>query len=430
MTWHSDMIRELYFLLRQRFAVGLLAACGALCAIALWAGLADVAAQRATIDRLLKADRAEREAVLAEQSDFGGAAYYSFHLTYDPPSQLAFAALGVRDEFPWKQRIRMLAIEGQIYETDVANPELSLSGRFDYAFVVSILLPLFVILLLFDLRASERTAGRENLLLATARSPTSLWRVRMFVRCLSLWLVVLIPFWILGSLAGAPLAGLALSSVVVTGHLVFWAVVGLWAAHRPLPAATIATGLLGFWLLTAFVIPLSAEQAVKAAIASPEGGEIIMTQREAVNDAWDLPKQATMDAFLARYPQWTDDAEITAPFEWKWYYAFQQVGDMIAAPLSQAYRDSLTKRDRAQGWLAVLSPPALTQRLLTSVAGTGVADAQAYERDVRDFHRRLRAFYYPLLFKDPPFDPALLEDMPTFDPAPTFDPTDESMGRN
>jgi ABC-2 type transport system permease protein len=29
-----------------------------------------------------------------------------------------------------------------------------------------------------------------------------------------------------------------------------------------------------------------------------------MTQREAVNDAWDLPKAATMDAFVERHPQW------------------------------------------------------------------------------------------------------------------------------
>ena len=67
-----------------------------------------------------------------------------------PPSALAFAARGVRDDLPWKHRIRMLALEGQIYETDAGNPELSRIGKLDFAFVAAFLLPLLLILLLHD----------------------------------------------------------------------------------------------------------------------------------------------------------------------------------------------------------------------------------------------------------------------------------------
>ena len=137
--------REWRFMLRERAMRLWLWVALAASVIAVLAGSIEVTAQRTTIERLLTADRADRAAQLAQQSDWGSAAYYASHLTYDPPSALAFAALGERDTMPWKHRIRMLALEGQIHEADVANPELALVGRFDLAFVAAFLLPLLVI---------------------------------------------------------------------------------------------------------------------------------------------------------------------------------------------------------------------------------------------------------------------------------------------
>ena len=102
-------------------------------ALAVSAGLIEVRQQRATIARMLEADRADRATVLQAQKDWGGAAYYSFHFTFDPPSDLAFAALGRRDDTAWKHRVRMLALEGQIHERDAGHPVLALTGRFDFA---------------------------------------------------------------------------------------------------------------------------------------------------------------------------------------------------------------------------------------------------------------------------------------------------------
>ncbi|MYB40000.1 DUF3526 domain-containing protein, partial [Candidatus Saccharibacteria bacterium] len=87
-------------------------------------------------------------------------------------------------------------------------------------------------------------------------------------------------------------------------------------------------------------------------------------------------------------------------FEWKWYYAFQQVGDQTAEPLSRAYREGRIRRDRLAGTLAWLSPPALLTRTLQGIAGTSMMDSLAYEQRVRDFHAALRHYYYPRLFRD------------------------------
>ena len=39
-----------------------------------------------------------------------------------------------------------------------------------------------------------------------------------------------------------------------------------------------------------------------------------------------------------------------------------------------------------------------------------------YEDRVRAFHAELRAFHYPLLFRDPPYDPLAFEKLPRYQP--------------
>jgi len=78
----------------------------------------------------------------------------------------------------------------------------------------------------------------------------------------------------------------------------------------------------------------------------PAGAELLLEQREKVNDAWDLPKEATMDPFVASHPQWKDGVAMKESFEWKWYYAFHQVGDESVKAVSDALRDGVAQPSR------------------------------------------------------------------------------------
>ncbi len=410
----STLCRETGFLLRDRSVLALMAVTAALTAFAVWSGLQEVARQHETIGRLAAADRADREAALEQQNDWGGAAYYSFHLTYDPPSEFAFAAMGQRDSASWKHRIRMLALEGQIHESDAGNPEFALIGRFDAAFLIAFVLPLLLIVLLYDVRASERAAGRYELLCATAGRTGSLWAWRAGLRAASLYVVVLVPLLVGGWASGAGSGILLAASVVVLVYAAFWAVVCSWLAAWRQASPVILAGLVGIWMIVAVLVPATGRAVIDHLVAVPSGAEIIMTQREAVNDAWDLPKEKTMEAFLLRHPEWADYSGVERPFEWKWYYAFQQVGDQKTESLTDAYRAGKLERDRWAARVALLSPPALVERTFQQLAGTDVAAAMAYEDSVRRFHAELRAYHYPKLFLDVPFDQELLRDLPTY----------------
>ena len=409
--------REFAFLLKQNVTVALILSAALLSSFAVWSGLSETAEQNAAIERLLEADADDRAAAIAKEVDYGGAAYYAFHLTYDPPSALAFAALGERDVRPWKHRIRMLALEGQIYETDAGNAELAHSGRFDFAFVISVLAPLFLIILLHDQRASERAAGRHDLLAATAGSDHAPWRARAGVRVAGLTLALLAPFWVGAMIAGVSLHAAILVTLIATLLIVFWTAICLWASARRVSGPAIASSLLAVWVLTTFVIPALGDAAIRTAVPAPKGGDIILAQREKVNDAWDIPKEATMDPFLERHPEWADHADINRPFEWKWYYAFQQVGDQSVEEMSLKRREAVAARNEAAGWVALLSPAGLTERALTRAARTDAKAAFAYQESVRAFHASLRAFHYPLLFGSEPYDEGRFDSLPEYKPS-------------
>jgi ABC-2 type transport system permease protein len=407
--------RELRFQLRSPAFLLWMGLVFVLSSLAVGAGILEVAQQRATLETLLAGDAEDRADALGGQSDWGGAAYYSFHLTYDPPSDFAFAALGVRDREPWKHRVRMLALEGQIYEHDAGNPVLALTGRFDFAFFAAFVLPLILAVLLHDLKASERSAGRYALLVTMSGRESMPWRARALLRSAAVFLAAGLPLVIAATLSGSGLATTLFALLALLAHTAFWGLVCSWMAAWERPAPVLLSSLVGVWILLAVVVPATGKLAIDRLVEAPSGAEILMTQREAVNGAWDVPTEVTMEAFVARHPEWADHAEIEGAFEWKWYYAFQQVGDQKAEPLARAYRDARLTRDRISSYLAWLSPPALLERSFQRLARTDLAAALAYESRVRAFHARLREYYYDKLFLAAPFEESALEEFPQFD---------------
>jgi len=413
---HRLLRRELRFQLRSPAFLLWMGLVFLLSSLAVGAGMLEVAQQRATLETLRAGDAEDRADALGGQSDWGGAAYYSFHLTWDPPSDFAFAALGVRDREPWKHRIRMLALEGQIYEHDAGNPVLALTGRFDFAFFAAFVLPLILAVLLHDLKASERTAGRYALLVTMSGRESMPWRARALLRTGAVFLAAGVPLLVAAMFSGSRLTTTLLALLALLAHVAFWGLVCSWIAARERPAPVLLSSLVGLWILLAVVVPAAGRLAIDRLVDAPSGAEILMTQREAVNDAWDIPTEVTMEAFVASHPEWADHAEIDGAFEWKWYYAFQQVGDQQAEPLARAYRDARLARDRLSAYLAWLSPPALLERSLQRLARTDLTAAVAYESRVRAFHAQLRDFYYEKLFLAAPYDTQTLQGLPQFEP--------------
>ena len=414
MSFINALIREIKFTASDLSISVWLVIILSLSTVSIWSGLAEVQRQNTTIQKLIETDKQEQLAEQAKYKNWGYTAYYSFHLTYDKPSDFAFAAMGLRDTQPWKHRIRMLALEGQIYERDVGNPSIALIGRFDFAFFTAFIIPIILIMLLFDLRSSEKTAGRYYLLEATAQGRFSFWSLRAFVRSGALFLSLIIPLVIGSIISGVNASTLFLATLAVLIYIIFWTLITVYASAWHKSASVILMALISFWILTAVIIPVGSRIAIDKIVSLPSGADILMLQREVVNDAWDLPREVTMNTFFEAYPQWKNYESIDSSFEWQWYFAFQQVGDLQTKNLSTLYQDGRLQRDKMATWLSLLAPPSLLERSFQYLAHTDLNSSIEYEESVRTYHASLRAFYYPRFFKNEPFDKSVLKDLPKF----------------
>jgi ABC-2 type transport system permease protein len=382
--------------------------------LAVYFGMKEVNAQKAAIQSLIAIDNNERKLELGKHHSWGSTAYYTFHFTYDLPSEFAFAALGQRDLQPWKHRIRMLALEGQIYERDAGNPDTALIGRFDFAFLVAFIVPLILIALLYDLRSSERSAGREALLEVTVASAKRLWVTRAALRTMCVMVALILPLVAGAFVSNSPLVITFTAIAYVLAYVLFWALLVFCVAMWRQSGAVILTALIGCWLGLAVIIPSASRVIIDTAVSIPSSSDILTVQREAVNDAWDLPRSETMEGFFEAFPEWSNYSPVSSSFEWQWYYAFQQMGDLTTEPLTKKYRQGRLKREAMAAWTSLLSPPAFIERSLQKLAGTDSKAAIAYEDRVRAFHAELRDFYYPRFYRNAPFDKNDFNDLPIF----------------
>lgn len=412
--WHQ----EARLFLRQRLALPALLLVALLSAASVWAGMAEISRQRDVIARIQPQQAADVAAIakwVSKEGDAGNAAYYTFHATWDDPSALAFAAIGQRDVAPYILRVRALGLEAQLYESENYNAELALPGRFDWAFVLTYLAPLFVIILLHDLKSGEREAGRFSLLAAMARDERGLWRRRIILRIGLLWLALILPFGLGAVFSGALIGGIATFLFVSAAYLAFWTVLSLWIGRKGWSSVTNAATLAVSWLVLTLILPALAHLAINIAVPVRQGVELTLQQREKIHSGWDRPKEETMQAFFKVHPEWKDSKPVEGGFHWKWYYAFQHLGDLAAAPQAKAYRTGLEARDQMTFRAGFVLPAIGVQTLLHRKAQTDLRAGLAYQDRIRAYHERLRRFYYPYLFNETPFREADFAMTPNWD---------------
>ena len=89
----TSLLLEMRYALREQSVRAALLFVFCIAGYALLTGAMEISQQQLEIQSLKQEAYADQRVTLAEQADAGGAAYYVQHLTYDPPSRLAFAAL-------------------------------------------------------------------------------------------------------------------------------------------------------------------------------------------------------------------------------------------------------------------------------------------------------------------------------------------------
>ena len=419
----KTLVIELRQVMHSRLALGAVVLLALLSSLSVWTGLQAVGQQRAALERIVESHAQDHAAIAAKQlkagaAEAGSVGYYLPHLTVNPPSALAFVAIGQRDLQPQALRVRLLGLHSQLYESEAINPELAMPGRFDFDFVLVFLAPLFVIALMHDLVTGEREAGRLRLLASLPAGAADTWRRRVGLRFGLLWLAALLPLACGALLGGAGMIGLCAIALVATLYLAFWFGLASWVAARARSSSSSAAILLACLVGLTMILPTLADAAIARLAPVSKGVELALAQRQAVHSGWDTPKPETFAKFFQTHPEWKDTAPVAGRFHWKWYYAMHQVGDGAVAEDVAQYRASMQARERWTARVGLLLASVNVQVLLHRLADTDLAAQLAYQDRIAAYHTQLREFFYPYLFDEQPFTQADLAKLPVYEGGP------------
>ena len=350
-------------------------------------------------------------------TEAGEVLYYLAFPAPQPSLDLAALARGRTEVETPSLRIRLLALEGQLYEHETVNPRLAAAGDLDLAFLLIALLPLFIIALMYDLVSSEREGGTWTLVRLFARR-RRLLGLKLASRVCLVGAVVAVPVVVAWWLVGFQLDGRAAWAVALVAlHTLFWFSLCLGVAAGRRSSTANAMILVGTWVALTLLAPAALSLANAILHPVPEALELTVHQRQGYHEAWDLSKAETMEVFYEDYPEWSHRTVPEDVFTWAWYYAMNHRGDHAARDASRAYREVLWERERwARTW-SLLVPPLATQLALDRLAATDLGAQLAYQDAVRRHHERLKTHFYPIFFDAAPIDAVDWDQVPAFEPA-------------
>lgn len=373
----------------------------------IYSGTAEVDRQRnkiAGLDTIYRDNIEEVKAKYPDDADAGDIGYYHFAFAKHMPDSWAPLSIGQRDANPFYIKLRLLAVQNQLYSSENTNPDKLATGSFDLAFVLVFILPLFIVAICFNIYSAEKERGTLALLMSQPISLTQLLFAKLLFRFTLVLLLVLLLI-----LAGSLYSGAVYDVRIViwlAGTLLyslFWFCVCYFIIVLKKSSAFNAIALLGAWLVLTFILPVLINVIAQLSVHTTEGLQLTLKQREEVHAGWDRPKEQTMNRFFVFYPQYRNTSRIEERFKWKWYYAFQELGDRSVDRLYETYKSKLKSRSALAVSLSSVSAPATFQGILNASCATDLETQMAFTESARQYHERIKAFYYPFLFNDEPF---------------------------
>lgn len=367
----------------------------------LYFGKTFIANQQAVIE---KAAMLQKKNTLSNIDHFGkdiGLLFYhnKFSLANAPNAWAAFAN-GQRDINPYLISVTMLALEGQIYDTDINNPVSLLLGNMDLSFVFIFLFPLVIIAFSYNLLSEQKESGIWSLLRAQTNESFRVILQKFLVRVAVIFSVALFLLFVAILYLHLPVDFIFFSiTTLIILYLAFWFAVSFFVISLAKSSNFNASALVAVWVLICIVIPASLNLFLTRKYPMPEALQYVINQREGYHEKWDMAKEVTMKPFFEHYPQlkqYPFPQEKT--FSWFWYYAMQQMGDDQTVASRRAIENKLAARQRFTNTFAFFFPTIQTQLGINNMAGSDLNTHLDFQQAVRKYHEQIRLHFYPTIF--------------------------------
>ena len=341
----------------------------------------------------------------------GYAAYYLFNPAILTPSPWSFLFTGDREERLVIQRVRLLSVHGQIHGNPIVNSNHSILGHLDIEFIWLYLMPLLIGLISVTCVSNELRLKRWSLL-RSLTSENTLITTRLGVR---FGIVLFINLLVLITAIIALPIPIDLSLIKILMLLVlyqmFWFTCSAIIVLYYFNVYRSILSFVFFWLLSVWLIPSIYYANSLDSKTYNTGIELLIKQRQDMNDSWDRNKKKDFENFLKEHPKWKNTQKLKDGFDWRWYFAMQKASDNKINNLTEKYFASRIHTGSVWMWF---SPTLVIQKSLEDISHTGAQDYQNYLKSIIKWHGDTQDHWFSYLFLNKIFTPKDLDFIPKF----------------
>lgn len=307
------------------------------------------------------------------------------------------------------------------------NPLSFLTGKFDLAFVIVYLMPLFVLAMSFNLLSAERENGTLQLILANPLKLKTLLTAKVTAQFLLIFVIA----------AVAAVAGILLSAqsfagefwlkfslwlILVLAYTAFWFALAVFINSFGFSSATNAVVTSSSWLSLVLILPTLLNVVISAVYPVPPRSEVVSAIR-GVNLDMRRDGEKLLTEFYQDHPELIpkDGKTDTKDFGLAFVYVQRETKKRVAE-VENRFDEQLQNQQNLVKKLRFLSPSIIAQEAVNDIAGTGLERYTEFRRQTKEFDKTWDTYFSTKIFRN---EMLTAEE---FDRIPRFKFQEESFG--
>ncbi|NML70077.1 ABC transporter permease subunit [Chryseobacterium sp. RP-3-3] len=325
-------------------------------------------------------------------------------IAYDHPYPLTGLASGIKDLTPVTEKVNYYTDYAAV-DREMINPSILFEGRLDLVYVNLYLIPLLIIVLVYNSISSEKEKGISSLLIVQGGTLKHVLLGKLLIRLVIVFLAALImnALGMVFSPSGPPSGNDAfLWFFLLLSYAVLW--ISLCFVIISLDGNSVFNLFTGiaFWVFLMFLLPLVINKT--AQLKHPSDLKLLDLEekdRQISDEVWAMQSKVVVDSFYRNFPRYasayrssdTLDNQNDAFFAGYYYIKQNHMKAVI---------DSLWEGDNKANQTAYrlirYNPVQNTEHLFTLLARTSRADYLDYKQDVKNFRQIWQTYFYDRVF--------------------------------